>query len=147
MKNISSHLKYLLFCSLKIVFPYLRTNPTELGVAKYNFWHKSIFIYIRDTACIINLKITMRIKLRICGLVQGVFFRRSTKTIADRLGLKGYVKNLPDGSVEVSAEGENKPLDELLKFCKKGPQGARVSNVEFMTETSDEEFRGFDIRY
>ena len=64
------------------------------------------------------------------GRVQGVFFRASTQREAKRLGLTGWVKNRPDGGVEVCAEGEEEGLKELLNWAHKGPSAARVERVD-----------------
>jgi len=63
------------------------------------------------------------------GRVQGVSFRHYTHLRATALGLQGWVRNLPDGTVEVTAEGEREMLEELLAFLHEGPSGARVINV------------------
>ena len=63
------------------------------------------------------------------GRVQGVFFRASTRSEALRLGLTGYAKNLPDGSVEVLACGADPALDELERWLHAGPPAARVDAV------------------
>lgn len=64
------------------------------------------------------------------GKVQGVFFRASTKDVADRLGVTGFVENKADGSVYIEAEGEDSKLDEFLGWCHTGPSGAIVLKVE-----------------
>ncbi|MBI4843643.1 MAG: acylphosphatase [Nitrospirae bacterium] len=69
------------------------------------------------------------VTLRIKGFVQGVFFRASAKDMADGLGLTGWVRNLPDGSVEAFFEGEEGKLKEALDWCRHGPPGARVKEV------------------
>ena len=66
----------------------------------------------------------------VSGRVQGVFFRASTKRVADRLGLRGWAVNLPDGRVEVVAVGLPGPLAELAKWLEDGPPAARVLAVE-----------------
>lgn len=76
----------------------------------------------------------------ISGKVQGVFFRASTKDKADGLGVKGYVKNLPDGNVYMEAEADQHELDKLVQWCKRGPIGASVENVE----VSEAEVNGYD---
>jgi len=63
------------------------------------------------------------------GRVQGVFFRVSTRDEAGRLGLGGWVRNLPDGTVEVFAEGERSLLEDLHRWLHAGPEGARVTAV------------------
>ena len=59
------------------------------------------------------------------GRVQGVFFRDFVRRHADQLNLRGYVRNLPDGGVEVVAEGERPALERLLEYLKEGPPAAR----------------------
>ena len=88
-----------------------------------------------------------RIIIQIFGLVQGVFFRYSTRKIARHLGLTGIVKNLPDGSVYVEAEGPEDKLLELLKFCRRGPKSARVDNVEYKYEPFQSKFKGFEYSF
>jgi acylphosphatase len=66
----------------------------------------------------------------VSGRVQGVFFRASTAERATELGLRGYVRNLPDGSVEVMAEGTATAVEALLDFCRTGPPAARVERVQ-----------------
>ncbi len=65
----------------------------------------------------------------ITGRVQGVFFRTSTEREAQRLGITGYARNLPDGSVEVLACGEVSALEQLQQWLWQGPPAARVSDV------------------
>jgi acylphosphatase len=72
----------------------------------------------------------VRVRLRISGLVQGVFYRQSTVGEAARLGLSGSVRNLPDGSVEVVAEGRRTEVESLVAWCRRGPPAARVEDVE-----------------
>ncbi|MBU6198225.1 MAG: acylphosphatase [Xanthomonadaceae bacterium] len=69
------------------------------------------------------------VKFIVRGRVQGVFFRASTRNQAQRLGLTGYAKNLPDGSVEVLACGAAVALDELERWLHAGPPAARVDAV------------------
>lgn len=80
------------------------------------------------------------------GRVQGVFFRTSAFEQATRLGVKGWVRNCPDGSVEVVAEGERKKIEELVSWCHHGPPGARVYNVLLQWEDFQNEFADFRIR-
>ena len=68
--------------------------------------------------------------IRISGVVQGVFFRASAKRKADAYGIKGYVKNERDGSVYVEAEGEEKNLEEFIRWCRTGPERASVKSCE-----------------
>jgi len=73
--------------------------------------------------------VTGRVHLLVSGRVQGVFYRQSTVDEARRLGLAGWVRNLPDGRVEVLAEGEREGLEALARFCRRGPPAARVDDV------------------
>lgn len=70
-----------------------------------------------------------RLHVRVSGVVQGVGFRWFVRERARRLGLAGWVRNLPDGSVEVVAEGDRGQLELLMGELRKGPQGARVDAV------------------
>jgi acylphosphatase len=69
-------------------------------------------------------------KFIVSGRVQGVFFRASTRSEAVRLGLSGYARNLPDGSVEVLACGDSTALEELQRWLHIGPPAARVESVQ-----------------
>lgn len=71
-----------------------------------------------------------RVHLVVSGRVQGVFFRQSTADTARRLGLRGWVRNLPDGRVEAEAEGERAALEALVEWCRRGPPAARVDALE-----------------
>ena len=71
-----------------------------------------------------------RVRARVTGRVQGVFYRASTVQEAARLGLVGWVRNEPDGSVLIEAQGQREGLERLLAWCGKGPPGARVSRVD-----------------
>jgi acylphosphatase len=68
-------------------------------------------------------------RFRIVGKVQGVYFRHSTRVQAERLGLAGYAENLPDGSVEVLAQGSAEAAEELSRWLHRGPASARVDEV------------------
>lgn len=70
-----------------------------------------------------------RVKIRIEGKVQGVFYRASTKAKATELKLRGWVKNLPGGGVELEAQGEEYSLRKLKDWCHGGPETARVTQV------------------
>jgi acylphosphatase len=70
-----------------------------------------------------------RVRIRVVGMVQGVFFRQSTADEAGYLGLAGSVRNLADGSVEVVAEGSRDRVEALVAWCRRGPPAARVEEV------------------
>ena len=76
----------------------------------------------------------VRVRARVTGVVQGVWYRQSTADEARRLGLSGAVRNLRDGSVEVVAEGKREAVDALVAWCGRGPPAARVEGVEVSWE-------------
>jgi len=86
-----------------------------------------------------------RIRYRVRGRVQGVFFRWTTRERAQALGLTGWVRNCPDGSVETVAEGDPEALARFREWLGKGPPGARVESVTEKEEPATGEFSGFDI--
>ena len=90
---------------------------------------------------------TLRAQVIVHGFVQGVWFRQSTKDEATRLGVVGWVRNLPDGSVEAMFEGEKKKVEEIVGWCHRGPSGAQVTGVDVGWERPTGEFSRFDIRY
>lgn len=69
------------------------------------------------------------LEITVSGKVQGVFFRISTKAVADQIGVKGCIKNLQDGSVYIEAEAEEELLNDFLEWCKSGPDEAEVADV------------------
>ena len=71
-----------------------------------------------------------QLQLMVRGRVQGVYFRASTQREARRLGLSGWVRNRPDGSIEILAEGEEVAIRELYGWAQKGPSAARVDRVD-----------------
>ncbi|MCM2263825.1 MAG: acylphosphatase [Desulfuromonadales bacterium] len=70
-----------------------------------------------------------RARVRVTGRVQGVFYRQSTVEMARQLGLDGWVRNLPDGSVEALFEGEKTAVDQAIAWCRQGPPRAAVDEV------------------
>lgn len=86
------------------------------------------------------------VHLIVSGKVQGVFFRDSTRKKALQLGLKGYAKNLTDGTVEVVAQGSQEKLEEFIAFIRKGPGIAQVTDIK-STHKQPENFSSFDIRH
>ena len=81
------------------------------------------------------------------GQVQGVNFRSSTVNQASRLGLAGWVRNQPNGSVEVLAEGPRPALEHLLDFLRRGPPSARVTGVEPVWQPATRAFQHFEVRW
>lgn len=90
---------------------------------------------------------TKRVRIRVSGIVQGVFFRATTKDVAQRIGLRGIVKNLPDGSVEIVAEGEEDDIIKLIEFAKKGPPSAKVYDIEVEWLEAKDDLPHFKIVY
>ncbi len=88
----------------------------------------------------------LSVHLKITGRVQGVYYRASMLQEAQKLGLSGWVMNRSDGSVEAVAEGSKAKLDELIAWCRQGPQGARVAGVEEQWQNTTNNFVGFAIR-
>ncbi len=86
-----------------------------------------------------------QVKIRVYGLVQGVFFRAFVLEKALMLGLKGYTLNDSDGSVFIEAQGEQAKIAEFIEWCQKGPRRARVDRVE-MEEMPVADFKTFEIR-
>ena len=85
------------------------------------------------------------LNISIQGRVQGVFFRASTRDVADSLNLKGFVENCADGSVYIEAEGEPERLAEFLEWCHKGPVRSVVTAVDHK-EGEWKGFRDFTIK-
>lgn len=83
--------------------------------------------------------------ISVIGKVQGVYYRKSTQREALRLGLKGFVKNQEDGSVYIEAEGDEEGLQELVAWCKSGPERAEVSEVK-VEEAPLQNFKQFEIK-
>jgi acylphosphatase len=86
-----------------------------------------------------------RVSLVITGTVQGVFYRRDTAREAYKLGLAGFVKNEPDGSVYAEAEGLEKQVGALIRWCRRGPTHARVEDVR-VTEIPPQNGHEFHVK-
>jgi acylphosphatase len=87
----------------------------------------------------------VQLHLFIGGYVQGVGYRAFVKREAERLGLTGWVRNLPDGRVEVIAQGEKKVLEELIKLCLKGPFMAEVEGISLTWEKAEKKYSNFQV--
>ena len=94
-----------------------------------------------------RLYLKIRAHVYVNGKVQGVFFRSETEYEAVKRNVCGWVRNLPDGRVEAVFEGEKEAAEALVEFCRRGPRGARVSEVEVQWEDYKGEFKRFRIRY
>jgi acylphosphatase len=82
--------------------------------------------------------------IRVTGRVQGVGFRYATSSRARELGLKGWVKNLPDGSVRIMVQGDTERCHTFIAWCRSGPGYSWVDKVE-ITEVEPDELRHFDM--
>jgi acylphosphatase len=87
---------------------------------------------------------TKHIDIIVRGRVQGVFFRGSTKAVADQLGVKGYVRNESNGDVFIAAEGDKVSLEMFLDWCNEGPENAQVTSVE-SHEGELKNYRNFEV--
>ncbi len=88
-----------------------------------------------------------RYRLKISGLVQGVFYRVNAQKKAQELGLMGWVRNLPDGGVKAVAEGPLASLNMFVEWCRTGPPSSSVENVEVIEEEPTGKYQGFGVRY
>lgn len=87
-----------------------------------------------------------RLRIKVTGDVQGVFYRFSAKIVADNSGIFGYAQNEPDGSVSIIAEGEAQALQEFVAWAKEGSPMAEVDSVEVSEEEYKGEFKDFEAR-
>jgi acylphosphatase len=86
-----------------------------------------------------------RARVRVRGAVQGVFFRVETRDRARSLGISGWVWNRPDGTVEAVFEGDPERVESMIDWCRRGPRGADVDEVEVSEENPQGE-EGFAVR-
>ncbi len=89
----------------------------------------------------------VRAQVRVTGRVQGVFFRQSTLEMAQGLDLSGWVRNLPDGSVEALFEGEKNLIEQAVAWCRQGPPRAVVDGLAIAWLDGPAECAGFAIRH
>lgn len=81
------------------------------------------------------------------GRVQGVCFRMETVQVAQHYGVTGWVRNRPDGAVEACFSGEQTAVNAVVAWCRHGPAGAHVDDLELTWQTPQEDFRDFQIRW
>lgn len=84
------------------------------------------------------------VRLYISGLVQGVFYRGFIKENAEKLGVRGFVRNLEDGRVEIFIEGNPAEVNKMIELCKKGPKHSEIKNVEEKPERF-QDFKSFKV--
>jgi acylphosphatase len=87
------------------------------------------------------------VHVKISGKVQGVWFRASTQEQAEKIGVKGWVKNTLDGDVEALFQGSEKQINAIIDWCYKGPSLSRVKNVKVTFLDTKELFNSFHINY
>ncbi|MCB0271427.1 MAG: acylphosphatase [Bdellovibrionales bacterium] len=86
-----------------------------------------------------------QVRLLISGRVQGVFYRQSAKRSAESLNLQGFVRNLPNGCVELIAQGEKEQLQAMIQWCQQGPPMASVEKVDLQWIDEQQHFQTFEI--
>ena len=126
--------------NLNPLFPkeLLPAAPFFVPARSFGFLPGAAYLYPKTTAM-------NQVKLRISGKVQGVFFRASTQEKAQELGLKGWVRNEPDGSVTAVARGEDAAVQQWVEWCHRGPEQAQVEQVEIEQHTGELP-GGFEIK-
>ena len=87
----------------------------------------------------------VRSRIVVHGHVHGVFFRETTRRLAERHGVTGWIRNVPDGTVEAVFEGRPDAVDRLVAFCREGPRGADVERVDVFPE-EPEQLSDFRVR-
>ncbi len=94
-----------------------------------------------------DLSNTTRARVVISGRVQGVFFRATTRNRAQEKGVRGWVRNRPDGKVEAVFEGTRDRVQSMVSWCHGGPRMAQVESVEVEWEEPTGDFRDFSVRH
>lgn len=87
----------------------------------------------------------VRKRLIVRGFVQGVFFRDTMRRLAERHGVRGWVRNNPDGTVEAVLQGDPAAVERLVEFAREGPRGAQVERVD-VSDEAPESLSGFAVR-
>lgn len=88
-----------------------------------------------------------KVRTIVAGRVQGVWYRARTRDKAVGLGVTGFVRNLPDGTVEIVAQGDDNQVDALMDWARQGPPMAEVSGLRISEVSEDEELATFEVRY
>ncbi len=94
-----------------------------------------------------GMKNLIQIQIIVEGMVQGVFYRASTRDAAEKLGVKGWVKNMPDRTVHALLQGKPEILEKMIVWCRQGPPASRVDNVHTETIEIKEKYNSFEVRY
>jgi len=90
---------------------------------------------------------TMKLFLKLCGRVQGVFLRSMIREKTQELNLNGWVKNCYDGTVELEAEGERKDLEKLILWLRRNPGYSRIDKIDIDWQVEEKGYKGFEIVY
>ena len=85
------------------------------------------------------------VHLLISGKVQGVFFRETSREVAEKLNIKGWIKNIPDEKVEALITGDEKDVRDFIKWCKTGPERAEVKEI-IVTKQPETFFEKFEVK-
>lgn len=88
-----------------------------------------------------------KVRAIVSGRVQGVWYRAHTRDKAVELGVTGFVRNLPDGTVEIVAQGEESQVEALMRWARLGPPLAEVSDVRIREMAEDTEYSSFGVAY
>ena len=86
------------------------------------------------------------VQARVYGRVQNVYYRAGAQAAGDRLGLRGWVMNVADGSVALHAQGSDEAVDAMLEWCAVGPPAARVERIDVAEAELDESLLRFEVR-
>jgi acylphosphatase len=92
------------------------------------------------------MNVNVRAHVFVKGRVQGVFFRVETRQEAKKRNVVGWVQNTFDGRVEAVFEGQKEDVKKLVDFCRRGPSGAKVTDIDVQWQEYSGEFKGFKIR-
>lgn len=93
---------------------------------------------------ILHYTVMKHLNIRIYGKVQGVFFRASTKAVADQLSIKGIIRNEKDGTVYIEAEGDDFSIESFLEWCNEGPLQCKVDKVDTV-QAELKSYRNFEV--
>jgi acylphosphatase len=85
------------------------------------------------------------VRLLITGKVQGVFFRETARKVAEKLNIKGWIKNTPDEKVEAMITGDEQQVNDFIKWCKTGPDRAEVEEV-IVSDQPETFFKEFEVK-
>ncbi len=88
-----------------------------------------------------------RVRLKVWGIVQGVGFRFFVERVASELNLKGFVRNDPEGTVTIEAEGREEALQKFVGLCKRGPRSAKIEKIDITWEDKIKGYKDFSVRY